>query len=74
MANEAFRRRYELSLENWRKHMISVFRKRDLSSPIAEILGVGVLLVVLYLGGKEVLEGNKLTGGELVAFIVLFTN
>ena len=72
VANEAFKRRYELSLENWRKHMISVFRKRDLSSPIAEILGVGVLLVVLYLGGKEVLEGNKLTGGELVAFIVLF--
>jgi subfamily B ATP-binding cassette protein MsbA len=36
------------------------------------VLGVSVLLVVLYLGGQEVLEGNRLTGGELVAFIVLF--
>lgn len=71
-ANAAFEERFERSLKNWRRHMISVFRKRDLSSPIAEILGVGVLLVVLFLGGKEVLEGNRLTGGELVAFIVLF--
>jgi subfamily B ATP-binding cassette protein MsbA len=30
------------------------------------------LLVVLYLGGQEVLAGNRLTGGELVAFILLF--
>lgn len=72
VANEAFEERFGRSLKNWRKHMISVFRKRDLSSPIAEVLGVGVLLVVLFLGGQEVLEGNRLTGGELVAFIVLF--
>ena len=71
-AQESFQKRFGESLENWRKHMISVFRKRDLSSPIAEILGVSVLLVVLYLGGQEVLKGQTLTGGELVAFIVLF--
>ena len=52
--------------------MINVYRKRDLSSPIAEVLGVGVLLAVLYLGGQEVLNGRSLTGGELVAFVVLF--
>jgi len=71
-AQGEFQKRFGVSLENWRRHMISVFRKRDLSSPIAEVLGVSVLLVVLYLGGQEVLEGNRLTGGELVAFIVLF--
>ena len=52
--------------------MVSVFRKRDLSSPIAEVLGVSVLLVVLYLGGMEVIAGRSLTGGELIAFVVLF--
>ena len=72
VAQSVFAQRYAKSIEVWRKHMISVFRKRDLSSPIAEILGVSVLLVVLYLGGREVLAGRRLTGGELVAFVVLF--
>ncbi len=60
------------SVRQWQRTMTKVFRKRDLSSPIAEVLGVSVLLVVLYLGGQEVLAGKRLTGGELVAFILLF--
>ena len=64
--------RFGDSVDLWRKFMINVYRKRDLSSPIAEVLGVGVLLAVLYLGGQEVLSGRSLTGGELVAFVVLF--
>jgi len=64
--------RFGQSVDLWRKFMINVYRKRDLSSPIAEVLGVGVLLAVLYLGGQEVLNGRSLTGGELVAFVVLF--
>ena len=64
--------RFGHSVDLWRKFMINVYRKRDLSSPIAEVLGVGVLLAVLYLGGQEVLKGRSLTGGELVAFVVLF--
>jgi len=63
---------FSASVRSWQKTMTKVFRKRDLSSPIAEVLGVSVLLVVLYLGGQEVLAGKRLTGGELVAFILLF--
>ena len=72
VAEEAMSKRYEQSLSAWTRHMVSVFRKRDLSSPIAEVLGVSVLLVVLYLGGMEVIAGRSLTGGELIAFVVLF--
>ena len=72
VAEEAMSKRYEQSLAAWTRHMVSVFRKRDLSSPIAEVLGVSVLLVVLYLGGMEVIAGRSLTGGELIAFVVLF--
>jgi subfamily B ATP-binding cassette protein MsbA len=72
VAEETLSQRYGASVNLWKKHMISVFRKRDLSSPIAEVFGVGVLLVVLYLGGQEVLKGRSLTGGELVAYVVLF--
>ena len=72
VAEEAMSKRYEQSLAAWTRHMVSVFRKRDLSSPIAEVLGVSVLLVVLYLGGMEVIAERSLTGGELIAFVVLF--
>ena len=63
---------FSQSVRKWQRTMTKVFRKRDLSSPIAEVLGVSVLLIVLYLGGQEVLAGKRLTGGELVAFILLF--
>ena len=72
VAEKAMSNRYQESLKLWTKHMVSVFRKRDLSSPIAEILGVSVLLIVLYLGGIEVIAGRTMTGGELIAFVVLF--
>jgi subfamily B ATP-binding cassette protein MsbA len=47
--------------------------RRDLASPLTEVLGVGVLCTILYIGGRLVFsEGNQLTGGDLMAFIILF--
>ncbi len=57
--------------------MFSVLNKmtmrRDLASPITEVLGIAVLCTILYIGGRFVFsEGNNLTGGDLMAFILLF--
>jgi len=47
--------------------------RRDLASPITEVLGVSVLCAILYIGGRFVFsEGAQLTGGDLMAFILLF--
>jgi len=47
--------------------------RRDLASPITEVLGVTVLCAILYIGGRFVFsEGAELTGGDLMAFILLF--
>ncbi len=47
--------------------------RRDLASPLTEILGVAVLCCILYIGGRLVLTGdNNLTGGDLIAFILAF--
>ena len=47
--------------------------RRDLASPITEVLGVTVLCTILYIGGRFVFsEGHQLTGGDLMAFILLF--
>ena len=47
--------------------------RRDLASPITEVLGVTVLCAILYIGGRFVFsEGAQLTGGDLMAFFLLF--
>jgi ATP-binding cassette, subfamily B, bacterial MsbA len=47
--------------------------RRDLASPLTEVLGVTVLCTILYIGGRFVFsEGHQLTGGDLLAFILLF--
>ncbi|MEO5563280.1 MAG: ABC transporter ATP-binding protein [Chitinophagaceae bacterium] len=46
--------------------------RRDLASPLTEVLGVIVLCTILYFGGVLVLEGNGLEGEELMAYIASF--
>ena len=47
--------------------------RRDLASPLTELLGVIVLCVILYFGGNLVLGGNSLNGGDLIAYIAIFS-
>lgn len=46
--------------------------RRDLASPLTEVLGVMVLCTILYFGGRLVLGGNALHGEELMAYIASF--
>ena len=46
--------------------------RRDLASPLTELLGVIVLCTILYFGGRLVLENNGLRGEELMAYIASF--
>jgi ATP-binding cassette, subfamily B, bacterial MsbA len=47
--------------------------RRDMASPLTEVLGVAVLCVILYLGGSFVLKGNnQLSGGDLITYIAVF--
>src|SRR5882757_3360785 len=47
--------------------------RRDLASPLTELLGVIVLCVILYFGGGLVLRGTSLNGGDLIAYIAIFS-
>lgn len=50
------------------------FRKGDLSSPLNETIGAGVMLCLAWFGGKMILESNSLLSGqEFIAFIVVFS-
>ncbi len=46
--------------------------RRDLASPLTELLGVIVLCTILYFGGRLVIQGNGLRGEELMAYIASF--
>ncbi|MET0637234.1 MAG: ABC transporter ATP-binding protein [Chitinophagaceae bacterium] len=46
--------------------------RRDLASPLTEVLGVMVLSTILYFGGRLVLSGGGLQGGELMTYIAAF--
>ncbi len=64
--------KFEESSSAYRKTMNSVLRKTDLSSPLSETLGVVVVLMVVWFGGKQVIEDQQLTGGALIAYIGFF--
>ncbi|MDO9375259.1 MAG: ABC transporter ATP-binding protein, partial [Ferruginibacter sp.] len=47
--------------------------RRDLASPLTEVLGITVLCVILYIGGRMVLsESGYMASGDLIPFIVSF--
>lgn len=47
--------------------------RRDLASPLTELLGVIVLSIILYFGGRLVLAQNgSLAAGDLIAYIAVF--
>lgn len=47
--------------------------RRDLASPLTEVLGVMVLCFILYVGGRMVFsDTNPLGSGDLVSFILCF--
>ncbi len=47
--------------------------RRDLASPLTETLGVIILAVILYFGGRMVLTpGNSLVASDLLTYIMLF--
>lgn len=63
--------------QNGNKGMFAILNRmayrRDLASPLTEVLGVLVLCIILYLGGSFVLSADtKLTGGDLITYIAVF--
>jgi subfamily B ATP-binding cassette protein MsbA len=52
------------------------FRKRDLSPPLNEFLGVVVMLAIVWFGGSIILDARAtsgLTGAQFVTFIIVFS-
>ncbi|MEO5909094.1 MAG: ABC transporter ATP-binding protein, partial [Ginsengibacter sp.] len=50
-----------------------VNRRRDLASPLSEVLGIAAVVCVLWYGGKLVLRNSFLDPGDFFAYILIFS-
>ncbi|MBC7861635.1 MAG: ABC transporter ATP-binding protein [Bacteroidia bacterium] len=51
-----------------------VYRKNDLASPLSEVMVTGIMMMILYLGGKMVIEQpDKLDGSLFITYLAIFS-
>ncbi|MEO6905968.1 MAG: ABC transporter ATP-binding protein [Ginsengibacter sp.] len=50
-----------------------VNRRRDLASPLSEVLGIAAVVCVLWYGGRLVLRNSFLDPGDFFAYILIFS-
>ena len=60
--------------EQYTKLGIRLYRKRDLASPLSEFLGTLVIVIVLWFGGKLVLNSSSSLSPEaLILYLIVFS-
>ena len=50
-----------------------VNRRRDLASPVSEVMGIAAVVCVLWYGGRLVLRNEFLDPGDFLAYILIFS-
>ncbi|MBL4624045.1 MAG: ABC transporter ATP-binding protein [Flavobacteriales bacterium] len=76
-AEDRMNKRFQHVNKEYDHLLIKMFKRRDLASPLSEVLGIFIMIVILWFGGTMVLEGsdspNALSASSFIAFIVLFS-
>ena len=71
---EYIKKKFDGQNNKYRGLLKSVINKRELASPMSEFLGVSVLTLVFYYGGKLVLDNaGDLTASEFITYIALYS-
>lgn len=69
-AENFMKRKFGELNQSYFKQNVKVYRKTDLSSPLTEIFVTGILMIILFLGGKMVFSG-ELTGALFITYFAL---
>lgn len=60
--------------DDYKNLMNKVYRRTDLASPLSELMGVSILVVVIWFGGNLVLnQDEQLSASVFIAFIAIFS-
>jgi subfamily B ATP-binding cassette protein MsbA len=67
-------RRFTSQNRDYSKLLLKIYRTRDLSAPLSEFLSSVVIIIVLWFGGKLVLNDNpSITAAVFITYIVIFS-
>jgi subfamily B ATP-binding cassette protein MsbA len=64
-------RRFREASDRLARGLARVARVTFLAQPLTETIGTGIAVAVLWVGARQVLEGETLTGAGLIAFLIL---
>jgi ABC-type multidrug transport system fused ATPase/permease subunit len=66
--------KFEKENQSYFKLMTKMQRRKDLSSPLSEFLGISIVVTVLWFGGKLVLDpNNNLPAESFIGFMLIFS-
>ena len=66
--------KFEKNSKEYRATMTNILRKKDLSSPMSELLSTVVMVIVMWFGGQLVLsEQSTLSPQEFIGYILIFS-
>ncbi len=71
-AHKQVTERFSEKNDEYRNIFTRMTRKRDLSAPMSEFLGVAVMVVVIWFGGRLVLD-EELQANYFIGYIVMFS-
>ena len=72
VAEERMQRRFARANENYYRFMNRMLHRRDLASPLSELLGSLVIIAIIWFGGNLILDKGALQPEIFITYIVLF--
>ncbi|MBA3664592.1 MAG: ABC transporter ATP-binding protein [Bacteroidetes bacterium] len=69
-ATGSMSKKFEETNQTFYKQSVKVYRKTDLASPMTEVIVTGILMLILFLGGKMVFN-NELTAAQFIMYFGL---
>ncbi len=73
-AEKQINSKFQEESSKYKKIMNKLLRKKDLSSPMSELLSTIVMVIVMWFGGQLVLNGNgSLSAEEFIGYILIFS-
>lgn len=72
VAEERAQKAFQETNQNYFQHMIAMFRRRELSSPMSEFLGSMIIITIMWYGSQLILEKGQLEPEVFITYIALF--